>query len=264
MTAKSQWLKSWLNSLNGSFTNSNGVNCYAPYWLNGRSILSLDEGEFCRGPPYTMEAILEITIPSIYVVILLNLFAAFLLRRFRIQIYKYVKLHQFDRDECNGEDIDYDVFLACASEDGALGYPILKFLEENHCKVCYHKKDFIPGESISNNIINAIVKSKRVLCLLTKNFTKSGYCLEEFSQSHHRDLQLRQTRLVVLVIDQDVLEKEEISVELRDYLSRYTYIEYQSKSWMDRLMYAMPVNRMNLAGNTSHRDIDDESTLLVA
>ena len=108
---KSQWLKSWLNSLNGSSQNANGVNCYAPYWLNGKSILSLDEGEFCRGPPYTMKAILEITIPSISVVILLNLFAAFLLRRFRIQIYKYVKLHPFDRDECNGEDIDYDVFM---------------------------------------------------------------------------------------------------------------------------------------------------------
>ena len=49
---------------------------------------------------------------------------------------------------------------SCASEDGALGYSILKLLEENRCKVCYHKKDFIPGESISDNIIQRYRKKQ--------------------------------------------------------------------------------------------------------
>ena len=164
----SQWLKSWLKSVSGILLNPNGINCYEPSWLNGKTILTLNEEEFCLGRPYTIREILEITIPSIGGVILLNWIGVYLSKRYRIQIYKYVKLHPFDRDECIGEDIDYDAFLTCSSEDGVLGYSILRFLEENGCRVCYHKKDFIPGESISDNIINAITKSKRTICVLTR------------------------------------------------------------------------------------------------
>ena len=141
---KNKWLKQWLNSLANKLQNPRGINCYEPHWLNGKSIITLDDDEFCRGPPYTINDILEITIPTISGVILLNVISVFLFKRFRIPIYKYVKLHPFDRDECIGEDVDYDVFLACAGEDGALGYSILKLLERSGCKVCYHKKDFIP------------------------------------------------------------------------------------------------------------------------
>ena len=209
----SQWLKYWLKSVSGILQNPNGINCYEPSWLNGKSIITLDDKEFCRGPPYTIKEILEITIPSIGGLILLNLLVVYLSKRFRIQIYKYVKLYPFDRDECIREDIDYDAFLTCSSEDGALGFSILRFLEKNGCKVCYHKKDFIPGESISDNIINAITKSKRTICVLTRNFIHSGYCMEEFSLSHHRHLQHKKGRLIVLLVDPTVIQMGEVSME---------------------------------------------------
>ena len=59
----SRWLKSWLKSVTGILQNPNGINCFEPSWLKGKSILTLDENEFCRGPPYTINEILEITIP---------------------------------------------------------------------------------------------------------------------------------------------------------------------------------------------------------
>ena len=260
----SRWMKSWLESVRGILQNPNGINCNEPSWLNGKSILTLDVEEFCRGPPYTIKEILAITIPSICGVILLNMLLVYLSKKFRIQIYKYVKLHPFDRDECIGEDIDYDAFLACSSDDGVLGLSILRFLERNGCTVCYHKKDFTPGESISDNIINAITKSKRTICVLTRNFIHSGYCMEEFSLSHHRHLQQKTGRLIVLLVDPYVIQTEEISMELRDYLSRYNYIDYQSKSWMDRLMYAMPVNRMNKDKESIYDEGDDDSMMILA
>ena len=62
-----------------------------------------------------------------------------------------------------------------------------------------------------------------------------------------------------------MIQTGEISMELREYLSRYTYIEYQSKSWMDRLMYAMPVNRMNKDGRSIPEEGDDvDSTMILA
>ena len=261
---KNQRLKSWIELLSSELQNVNGINSYEPYWLIGKGIATLDEVEFCRGPPYTIQDILEITIPSISGVILLNVISVFIFKRFRIQIYKFVKLHPFDRDECIGEDVDYDVFLACAGEDGALRYSILKLLEKSGCKVCYHKKDFIPGEHIIENIMQAVKRSKRTVCVLTSNFIKSGWCMEEFRQSHYRDLQRSKKRVVVLLVDPRELETEEMSLELRDYLSRYTYIEYQSKSWKDRLMYAMPVNRMNKDDVSAHEEEDEDSMMFLA
>ena len=235
---KSRWLKSWLLSHNVSFENINGINCYEPYWLNGKCIATLDEEEFCQGPPYTIQDILEITIPSISGVILLNVISVFLVKRFRIQIYKYVKLHPFDRDECIGEYVGYDVFLSCSSKDGGILSKIAQFLEKEGCKVCYPDNDFTPGETISENITNAIAKSKRTVCVLTKNFIESGWCIEEFRHSHYLDLKKKKTRLVVVLVDMSVIRMEGICPELREYLSRYNYIEYQSKCWEDRLIYA--------------------------
>ena len=97
------------------------------------------------------------------------------------------------------------------------------------------------------------------MCVLTGNFIKSGWCMEEFRQSHYRDLQQKKARSVVLVVNSSVVEMEEMSTELRDYLSRYTYIEYESKSWKDRLMYAMPINRMK----ENEEIIQDEDSWMI-
>ena len=142
---ENKWLKSWLVSVSANLQNPNGINCFEPYWLKGKSILTLDDEEFCRGPPFTMKEILEITIPSISGVILLNVLLVFLLKKFRIQIYKYIKLHPFDRDECIGEDVDYDVFLACAGEDGTLGLSLLQFLESNWVQRLLSQERFHSG-----------------------------------------------------------------------------------------------------------------------
>ena len=159
---KNQWLKSWIDVLGSGFQNIIGINCYEPYWLTGKGIATLDKEEFCRGPPYTIQDILEITIPSISGVILLNVISVFLFKRFRIQIYKYVKLHPFDRDECIGEDIDYDVFLACAGEDGALGYSIHEIVGEEwlqsllpqerfHPRGAHHREHHASGQEEQTN-----------------------------------------------------------------------------------------------------------------
>ena len=231
--------------------------------MKGKNIIELNEEEFCSGPPYTLAGILAASNPSIAVFgigILISISW-----KFRVEIYACTAVvHPFDRDECDGE---YDVFIAFANTDEDLGMSILEILEEKGCKVCYHERDFIPGMSITENIVRAVKKSKRTLCLVTENFIQSGCCTEEFRQSHNKDIRLKKRRLVVLLVDPSVIEMDEISMELRDYLSRYTYIKYQSESWMDRLMYDMPINRMKVNdeeivdASTTQDDGDDDSLL---
>ena len=54
---ENKWLKSWLISVSPNLQNPNGINCFEPYWLMGKSILLLDDEDFCRGPPITIKEI---------------------------------------------------------------------------------------------------------------------------------------------------------------------------------------------------------------
>ena len=240
--------------------NPNSINCKSPVWLEGKSVLLLSDGDFCSGPPYTTVDFIRIIIPSVAGLVIVNVFAVLMCRRFRVKIYKYVKIHPFDRDECQGETMLFDVFLACSSDDGNLGIYILTLLEREGFKVCYHLRDFMPGYPISDSIVEAIGKSKRVLCLLTNNFISSQYCMEEFRVAHHSDLQNGRQRLVLLMTERpENFEGENLALELRNYWKRYTYVEYYKDSWKNQLLYALPINRMLADDKNSPEEVDDET-----
>ena len=104
------------------------------------------------------------------VVVLLSVIAIFY--RLRVKLYTRWKFRPFDRDECPGEDMDYDVFLCCSSlDDRPIGRRILDSIEANGYRVCYHVRDFMPG-LITANIEASVTRSKRTVCLLTDNFIR--------------------------------------------------------------------------------------------
>ena len=45
---------------------------------------------------------------------------------------------------------------------------------------------------------------------------------------------------------------------LRQYLSRYTYIDYTADDWLDKLLYALPLHGMN----QQHAGNDDDIEML--
>ena len=242
-----QWLKPWLESMGDKILNPKGILCNEPYWLKNKPVILLQTEEFCSSRPFTLAEVLEMTIiPSVGGLVLIILISVALLRTFRVTIYKYVKIHPFDRDECEGEDMEWDVFLASSSEDEEVSQGLITLLENEGLRVCFHENDFIPGEKIIDNIVNSIEKSKRVLCLLTRNFTKSHYCMEEFRLSLLRNFQKKKRR-TVLILNEPIqnFQGDDVAVEVRDYLAMYTCIEMEKVDWKDQLIYKMPINRVS-------------------
>ena len=79
----------------------------------------------------------------------------------------------FDRDECIGEDMDYDVFLCCSSRhDRPHALRILELIESNGYRVCYHERDYLAGTLIMDNMFLAVVRSKRTVCLISNSFLR--------------------------------------------------------------------------------------------
>ena len=232
------WLKAYLKSIKENLINPDEIICKTPARLNGKGLLYVTDEEFCEDPAMRM---LKITLLSVGCGLLVILLLCLLTYRCRIRIHDVLKIHSFDRDECEEEPMEYDVFLCFAQNDSAIARKLLSFLESRNYKVCYHLRDFLAGEVITENICRAVKTSKRTLCLLSKHFLRSAYCIEEFNIAMNISLRKRGNRLIVVAL-QPLTELEDMASiqSLLQYVSNHTYLEYLFERFRERLLYALP------------------------
>ena len=174
---ENRWMSKWLHLVQHSLVNVDGLLCGSPARLRGKNIMKISDEEFCHDPVSEERVRAVIISLSVAGAVVVLLPVAIIVYRLRVKLYTRWKFHPFDRDECLGEDMDYDVFLSCSSDDNLPhGNSIREQLEQRGYRVCYPPRDFVAGASIYENIYNAVVRSKRTVCLLTTNFLqRSGH-----------------------------------------------------------------------------------------
>jgi len=166
------WISSWLKSVKHSLITPNAITCSTPSRFLNRNIMSISSKAFCVDPASeAVKRTLTISLSPTVAVVVVVLSVCLIVYRLRVRLYTGWKFHPFDRDECLGEDMHYDVFLSCCSNDNLPhGNGIRERLEQRGYRVCYPPRDFIGGFPISESIYNAVVCSKRTVCLLTAQF----------------------------------------------------------------------------------------------
>nr|XP_012415669.1 PREDICTED: uncharacterized protein LOC101367407 [Odobenus rosmarus divergens] len=84
-------------------------------------------------------------------------------------------------------DLGYDAFVSYSERD-AYWVENLMVQELEHFdppfRLCLHKRDFIPGKWIIDNIIDSIEKSHKTIFVLSENFVKSEWCKYGLDVSH--------------------------------------------------------------------------------
>ena len=169
-----KWLSDCFSSIADRLTQN--VLCYSPSPLNGKNIIQISDEEFCVDPESEAASkaatrALIISLSSVAGVIMFLLLVGVILYRLRVKLYTRWKFHPFDRDECLGEDMDYDVYFCCSSIDhDPHALRNVQLMESKGYRVCYHERDFLPGRLITENISRAIERSKRTICLLSGNY----------------------------------------------------------------------------------------------
>ena len=156
----------------------------------------------------------------------------------------------------------FDAFVSCAWPDDELAQEIVDRLERGSAdggdrgggyRVCYHARDFPLGAVILRSIEQAIERSKRVICVLSGAFLRSEFCMLEFRTAWQWNLEHGRHRLIAVKcagVDEALAAAECDAVagvdDVRMFLSTYTYIEHGSDDddWWQRLLYAMPINRL--------------------
>jgi len=169
-SCENSWMIGWLQSLSHQMSDQGDIICRSPSRMYGKIMLKSTKDDFCIDP-VKRYLIIIVSLSVAVATIVLLVIAILLFYKLRVKFYKKWKFHPFDRDECVGEDMDYDVFLCCSSEDdNPHGRRILELIESNGYRVCYHKRDFLPGQLIVDNMGQGIQRSKRTVCLLSTNF----------------------------------------------------------------------------------------------
>ncbi|KAK3094129.1 hypothetical protein FSP39_024480 [Pinctada imbricata] len=124
------------------------------------------------------------------------------------------------------EDFTYDAFVIYPEEDSDFVHDKLlpKLENENNLRVCIHPRDFQPGKSIIENIVESIANSKRVFAVISQNFNQSKWC--NFELLIAQDRWLNNEASVPLIIMRQEMDNAWIKREIRALVKTTTYAKW--------------------------------------
>ncbi len=246
-------------------TNLATLVCDHPLNLKGRLFKTLLDSELgCDSAP-ALPLILGVSVGGT-VLLAMSLFGFLFCNRVRLYRWSGYTLHPWGLDECIGENKEFDVFVAHASEDEPWTLELIEELEIRGFKVLFHKRDFEVGVTKIENIMMAVDKSKRTICVLSPSFVASRWCSWEFITVFNDDIEEHKRRLLLIVKER--VAWESLSLAMQRYMRDFTYIDAESKYFLDNLLYSLPVKRLGETrgagksgvGRDCHADTSDSTS----
>lgn len=145
-----------------------------------------------------------------------------------------------------GEHFDYDIFVSYNHMDKDFiqdylvpnlegddvevngGYPL---------RICIHERDFQVGVPITENIVDFVDKSRKVVVVVSRNYLQSQWCLYEMNLAYHRLIESGRKSFVVVLL-------EDIPSSLRTKSLNYllvsrTYLQWPgtNASYLERTVF---------------------------
>ncbi|CAC5412843.1 unnamed protein product [Mytilus coruscus] len=124
-------------------------------------------------------------------------------------------------------DYKYDAFISYADEDtDFVVKEIIPNLErDENMKLCIHQRDFIPGQEITQNITNGIHHSRWTICILTRSFLDSYYCMFEFNMARMESIYSRDGQNILFLIFYEQLRPKDLPLVILELVQKQSYIE---------------------------------------
>ena len=148
--------------------------------------------------------------------------------RFIIGYYVYVWRNMTEKVppvEENSEAL-FDVFISYSNEDsGFVGDQLLPYLE-GQCglRCCVHQRDFKVGLAVTDNIVDALDKSKTFMIVLSRSFIKSKWCQFEVHLAQCKFFKERKSNTLLLI--KDGLKVTDVDRNMRHILKTWTYLRW--------------------------------------
>ncbi|XP_065555155.1 toll-like receptor 6 [Lathamus discolor] len=110
---------------------------------------------------------------------------------------------------------------------------------EGCVQLCQHERNFIPGKSIVENIINCIEKSYKSIFVLSPNFVQSEWCHYELYFAHHKLFSENSDSLILILLEP--IPPYIIPAryhKLRALMAKRTYLEWPKERSKHALFWA--------------------------
>ncbi|KAF1587857.1 Toll-like receptor 1, partial [Eudyptes moseleyi] len=110
---------------------------------------------------------------------------------------------------------------------------------EGCVQLCQHERNFIPGKSIVENIINCIEKSYKSIFVLSPNFVQSEWCHYELYFAHHKLFSENSNSLILILLEpipQYIVPAR--YHKLKALMAKRTYLEWPKERSKRALFWA--------------------------
>ncbi|EDO64481.2 AGAP001002-PA [Anopheles gambiae str. PEST] len=212
---------------------------------NGQPINSATLNELCAWTT-TLSFYISSAVSLLLIVCLL---AIWLYMKYSLEIKVWLFKHNLLQWLVTEEQIDmdkrYDAFISYSHKDEEFvtGQMLPRLeSEELNFKICWHVRDFMPGEMIASQITKAVEDSRRTIIILSHNYLESVWGQMEFNTAYLQSLEDKRNR-VIPIIYQDIGDIDQLDPELQAYLKTNTYVRWDDPWFWDKLHYAMPRKR---------------------
>ncbi|XP_046581970.1 protein toll-like [Haliotis rubra] len=244
------WINDWIrrNSENMSFDSMSHHLCYH----NGRHLRLVDvtwNSLVC----YRDIAIIVSVVLGVLLIILIICTVVCCKRKYecKVLMYDFFRVHPFDQEPCDNADDtmkQYDLYLSLDRENEDIRLwvkdKLLKQLEKQKksrpvYKVYYPCRQDDFGDSIADQMVENINKSRRVLAIVNSSYVKNGWSIEEFDFAHRLMEETKSGRLIVL--QHGDLDLSTVTQEpLKTYLSGRQCLNVSDRWLWRKLRYELP------------------------
>ena len=216
------WFQEWLTSSTSVFRQPYGS--YSCVNIPGTKVKNFRQVEqACLLSRETNTAVIGSVVSFLIILTIVSLIYQ---HRWHIRLMLAFRGHgEIMRRRLQEENFTYDVFVSSAEEDEAwVLEELLPTLEGRLAlRVCFHKRDFVPGKNILNNIVDSVKGSKKFLMVFSKDFAVSRWCQFELDLclGHVFD---NDDDLIVTCVD-DVASRD-VTSTMKAVLRTTTYIQW--------------------------------------
>ncbi|XP_004867751.1 toll-like receptor 1 [Heterocephalus glaber] len=155
--------------------------------------------------------------------------------------------------------LQFHAFISYSGHDSAwVKKELLPNLEKENLQICLHERNFVPGKSILENIINCIEKSYKSIFVLSPNFIRSEWCHYELYFAHHNLFHGDFDNLILILLESIPQYSIPSSYhKLKTLMARRTYLKWPTEKSKHGLFWAnlraaININLMNQVKEINH------------
>ncbi|XP_019491616.1 PREDICTED: toll-like receptor 1 [Hipposideros armiger] len=136
--------------------------------------------------------------------------------------------------------LQFHVFISYSGHDSAwVKNELVPNLEKENIRICLHERNFVPGKSIVENIINCIEKSYKSIFVLSPNFVQSEWCHYELYFAHHHLFHEGSNNLILILLEPIPNYSIPSSYhKLKSLMAQRTYLEWPKEKSKHGLFWA--------------------------